>query len=271
MIGNDCIGHALLWLYQLADKWQTLLAALIALAAAWWAGRIAVGQLQAANDQIALARLQMTAQREDIDRQIGVAREQIASTQAQADHDRKGRLRAVRASLPTTLSLVSEYAQEAAKVLNGSWPEGSNAPGVRPYQRFRVQAEIPKFPVAAMSVLERIVELTDVEPIAERIESILREVQVLSSRTRPLVSGDDIELKWLASHVLQAAAIYARTETLFSYARRRSEGLHAADLWERVDAALRVMNIQTEAVHNLAREQREKGLLPGEADAEEPE
>lgn len=55
-----------------------------------------------------------------------------------------------------------------------------------------MKVDFPAFPSEVLGALERVVELTDVEAVADRIENMLREVQVLSARTRPLVKGAEI-------------------------------------------------------------------------------
>lgn len=134
-----------------------------------------------------------------------------------------------------------------------------------------IQAAVPEFPYELLDSLERVVELTDVEDVAERIESILREAQIFSSRTRQLVSGERINTNTLAKHIVQAAALYARAESLFTYARRKTPGVNSANLWDRVFAALSIMGVHETAVLDEAKRQRDLGSPPGEADSIEPE
>jgi hypothetical protein len=242
------VGH---WIYD----FQTLITGLLAVGAAFYAARFAQKQVNAANSQ------------------IEVAREQIAVAKAQSDHERGARLRAARASLPTTLSSICEFAQEAGKTLHAAWPsaaklypEDHHSNSVQP-----VKADLPLFPYELLESLERIVELTDAEDVAERIESILREAQIFSARTRPLVAGTDINTDLLAIHIIQAAALYARAESLFTYARRKTPGVNSANLWDRVFAALTLMRVDDPAVLKEAQRQRELGLPPGEADSVEPD
>ncbi|WP_157217999.1 hypothetical protein [Flavisphingomonas formosensis] len=242
------VGH---WIYD----FQTLITGLLAVGAALYAARFAQKQVNA-------ARLQ-----------IEVARDQIAAIKDQADRERTARLRAARASLPTTLSSICEFAQEAGEALHAAWPaaaklypEDHDPNSVQP-----VTANLPPFPYELLDSLERIVELTDAEDVAERIESILREAQIFSARTRPLVSGTDINTDLLAIHIIQAAALYARAESLFTYARRKTPGVNSANLWDRVFAALTLMRVYEPAILEEAQKQRERGISPGEADSVEPE
>ncbi len=252
---HECVGRALLavghWIYD----FQTLLTGLLAVGAALYAARFAQKQVNAANDQ------------------INVAREQIAAVQAQADRERNARLRAARASLPTTLSAICEYAQSIGEALYGVWPAVARnyAGDNNDFGDRRVKAEVLTFPFELLESLERMVEFTDREDVAERIESILREAQVLDSRTRPLVAGTEISPDELTFHIIQAAALYARAESLFTYARRKTEGVNSAPLWDRVFAALTIMQVYEDSVIEEAQRQRKKGDPPGEADSVEPE
>lgn len=242
------------WIYD----FQTLITGILAVSAALYAAKFAQKQVSAANAQ------------------IEVAREQITASKEQADRERAAKLRAARASLPTTLSSICEYAQNAqnaGQALNAAWPSAAkmypedhdpNAEGL-------VTAKIPDSPHDILISLERIVELTDAEDVAERIESILREAQVFSSRTRPLANGVQISTDLLAIHIVQACALHARAESLFTYARRKTKGVNSADLWDRTIAALSIMSIYTPAVHEEAMRQRAKGQPPGEADSIEPQ
>lgn len=86
-----------------------------------------------------------------------------------------------------------------------------------------------------------------------------------------MVAGTDINTDLLAIYIIQAAALYARAESLFTYARRKTPGVNSANLWDRVFAALSLIRVYQPAILEGAQKQREQGLLPGEADSIEPE
>jgi len=227
------------WFYD----YQTFITGLLALAAALIAAEIARRQLKAARDQ-------------------------LAETKRQADRDRAGKLRAARASLPTVLSAVCDYAEETGRHLNGVWPlEAKLYPSdINVLTTYRIKVTTSAFPADTLQSLERVVELTESSAVADRIESVLREVQVLGARTRKLGVGDDVSIDNLSAYILQAASIYARAESLFEYARRQSDGLATEPLWDRVFAALSIMGVRRENVLAMARREREHGDTPGEAD-----
>jgi hypothetical protein len=197
-----------------------------------------------------------------------IARRQLAETKRQAARDRAGRLRAARASLPAVLSAVCDYAEVAGRTLNAAWPvDAMLYPNdVDPLASRRMTVSIQSFPAETLRSLERIVELTDNEAVADRIESILRESQVLSARTRKLDAGDNLTIDHLSFYILQTASIYARAESLFEYARRQSDGVSGETLWKRVFAALSIMGVDRDEVLETARHERDRGEPPGEAD-----
>ena len=200
--------------------------------------------------------------------QVKAAHAQINADKDQQQKDRAGRLRAARASLPATLSAICDFAERAARALNDQWPahailypDDNNV-----FDDGDVIVVMPDFPESAIPVLERIVELTDNEAVSERIESILRETQVLMARTRPLRVGGRANVHSLATYILQAAAVYARAESLFGYARRQSEAIDAEPLWDRVSVALTAASVHRDYIEELMASERESGLPPGEAD-----
>mgnify|MGYP001420596450 CR=1 FL=1 len=219
------------WLYD----YQTLIAGSLALIAALIAARIAYSQL--------------------------------AEVRRQERRAREGRLRAARATLPTALSTICAYAQETARALWAGRPAPAKFyPGdYNSMQLTREQIATPPFPAETYNSLERVVEFTTCEEVASRVESILREAQVLEARVRPLNHGADVSLHQLVLYILEAAAIYARAESLFAFARGQADG-PTGDLWERTFAALSIMGVDDDLVLEEARAQRDAGLPPGEAD-----
>lgn len=197
-----------------------------------------------------------------------IARRQLTETKRQAARDRAAKLRAARASLPAVLSAVCDYAEVAGRTLNSAWPvEAILYPDdVDPLASRRMTLNIEPFPAETLRSLERVVELTDSEPVADRIESILREAQVLAARTRKLGAGESLTTDHLTFYILQTASLYARAESLFEYARRQSNSLSTETLWKRAFAALSIMGIDREEVLEMARHERDRGEPPGEAD-----
>ena len=229
--------------------YQTLITGLLALTAAVIAAWIARGQLRASETQ------------------IKVAIDQLEADRTRAAAERSGRLRGARASLPTVLSSICSYSRDAARALHDAWPTPAKLyPDTPLASAYRVSCEVPQFPVELIAPLERIVEFTDAPEVAERIESILREVQVFNARTDELKGGSTVSIGELASYILEAAAIYARAESLFDYARRQSETVSSKPLWDRVFAALLIFGVHDEIVKTKAQREKDNGLSPGEAE-----
>jgi hypothetical protein len=223
-----------------ADHWQTTNAGILAVGAALGAAWIAKGQLAAQRAQIKL----------QVD---------------QEDDRRTARLRAARASLPVTLSAICEYAERVAvdlksRMIAEPFPLARGRPVLNPPV---------VFPVEAIAALERLVELVPAGPVAERIESILREAQVLDARTRDLHAGRAAAYDVVPFGLIQAASIHARADSLFGYARQHCTSISEEPLWDRVFSALDMMQVhegEWDDTLGLAREQRAQGMTPGEAD-----
>jgi hypothetical protein len=231
---------------------QTLITGLLAVCAALWAARYAQRQVNAANDQ------------------IKVGRDQIAAAKEQADRDRAGRLRAARASLPTALSLVCEFAVLAGRAVRSSWPRGAETypkdhdPGQS--HLFELTALMPPFPGEVLATLERVVEFTTVDAVADRIESLLREIHAFSARTRPLARGFETTLDWSGERIIQAGAIYARAASLVPYGLHQVDHLDKDSLWDRLEEYLTEINLSYGFVAAEARRQRKSGSPPGDGD-----
>ena len=225
------------WWWHVFYDWQTLWAGGAALAAALIALGVSRGQLNA-------------------------AREQLLETRRQADRDRQGRLRAARANLPGALSGICAYATAVAHQLKQAWSLLTQIDRT-------VVGDYPSFPTASLSVLGAVVEYTEDGPVAKRIESILREAQVLDARTRALAQGESTNTGYLAACLEQAASLHARAESLFDYARGHEPSVAAIPLWDRTLTAFTIFGMTGDMfgeVFDIAKASRDRGEQPGEAD-----
>jgi hypothetical protein len=227
---------------QFFYDYQTIIAGALALSAALYANR------------------HMSAQ-------VAAQRDQLEHERHLAKRDRAGRLRAARASLPAALSDICRYAAEAGKVLYAAWPlparmYAADAAG----EGFRIWADVPRFPAAALCSLERVIELTDDEAVADRLESILREAQVLDARTSGMSKPANMVLDTLSVFILQAAAVHARAESLLDYSRGELPSLSEEPLWVRTRAALTIFGIHNDAIIQMAARQEARDLPPGSGD-----
>ena len=224
------------------DRWQTLITGILALIAAGVAAKIGQGQLAAAKGQINLQR--------ELDARA-----------------RQARLRAARAKLPLALSRVCSYASGIAKELQ-PFHGASDMDVVFNHLTAKRPAALDAFPDHPIAVLEAVIEFVEDEAVAQRIESILREAQVMDARLQQLDS-DHVSKMWVESIMLQAASIYARAESLFYYARNQAQSVSQENLWERTFAAFTMFGLhgqQWDDLKGMAKRSRERGESPGEAD-----
>lgn len=129
---------------------------------------------------------------------------------------------AATATLPLTLSSLSQYARSMMRALAilESWF------GNRDYSVVPI-FDGPQVPQDAITAVEQMIEAAPNKRIARQLAAIVSDIQVLSARTNGLRSGDASEL--LANgisnrdNIVLAGDILARAEGLFDYARSYSE------------------------------------------------
>lgn len=194
-------------------NWQALIGGLIAIGAAWYAGRIVRVQIKAAADQETVR------------------------------YNR--RLNAVRSLLPLTLSGMSNYAHEAAACLMGVvqgfriLEEQEQTPNITP----------PDVPGDLISQIAAMIEATDDPNVIRMLRKMVGEVQVLNSRMQGLQM--DLELEPVGPHgamlrnidiyILQCAVIYAQCSAMFEFARFEQDTVPDHLSWEEVFSAFTKM------------------------------
>lgn len=170
-----------------------------------------------------------------------------------------------------TLATICNYAKQMGQAIQAVWPAAANLfPNDDAGGTYSVTADLPKFPDEVLDSLERNIEFSANPEVIERIASIMREIQILSSRTDLLDGPDGVNTDFLAGLIVQSASVYARAESLFTYARGKSETVLIMPLWDRAFAALHNMAIRNPKVLEFAQAQRNRDEGPGEADSEEP-
>ena len=196
------------------NKWQNLIAAVIAIGAAVLAYRSATQQL---------------AQNDDQER-----------------NRRRRKHAAVRAMLPLALSQIIEYAQNSAYALLGLIPlcQGETFPENSPV------ADLPQpLPHDTLKVLAEFIEYSD-DIDASLAETMVAWIQIHDSRVRGLIRdnqdpahGAVVVRTHIEGSIIDAASIYAAAAALFEYARRRENRPPTTVIWENVRGALRNMRI----------------------------
>jgi hypothetical protein len=196
------------------EKWQTLIAGLIAIVAALIGGHF-------------------------INRQIRVTKDLEATA-------RSRRFDAAKAVLPLTLSSLTDYAIASNRMLkaihatatHGSIPKQAN-PELAPI----VPAEI-------VDDLRSLIELSD-EPLRISVVDLMHQIQVQFSRVRSMVANlkdgydDDFTITTLnvENYMIDTADIYARCSMLFDIARGNSAQPPGAPRQTDIRVALRQMGI----------------------------
>ncbi|RUX75595.1 hypothetical protein EN925_19635 [Mesorhizobium sp. M7A.F.Ca.US.006.04.2.1] len=194
------------WLYD----YQTLIAGLVALAGAWWGVRAINMQMR---------------------QEICLEAERLASRRA-----------AARATLPLSLSLLSEYAEECASILrslldrcvDGSLPRS---------------VKVKDFPTPPAEAIQAFKEMTEVSLPTDRetLAATLTKIQIQRSRISSIVPKRRPERMIVAAanleeYILDAAEIYARSAALYDYARRKTE---------KIPDAVVTIDSQISALNNL--------------------
>jgi len=150
-----------------------------------------------------------------INRQIRQANSQETERRRRSDF-------AARAMMPAALSELCQYSQKCASALV---PLIENAPTTQVSVSASIR-DFPAIPDDALLVLRECIEFGS-EAVAENIADLIRKLQVQSSRLGGEVwlseSGNTIVPPILIDCVLDALEIYARSTSLFPYARREQD------------------------------------------------
>lgn len=196
---------------DVVQNWQTLIAGILAIVAAFIGGYFINGQIRASKKM----------ERERIRRQ----------------HN------AFRSVLPLALSIVIEYAENATTILrqiHGTANNGRIGPTATPPNFTGIPSEV-------IEVLRSTVETSE-EAVASPIEELLGKIQITGARLRDLhrrmqdPSSVVIPVN-VESLMVDCATIYARTGTIFLYARRASETIPAELSYKSVKEALSLMKV----------------------------
>ena len=173
------------------SKWQTLIAGMTAMAAAWWS--------------------------------VSAIHLQIAQTDRSETDRRESRRAAARATLPLALSAISHYAEDCSRILHqlvNNCIHGSLPTSV-------LVASFPAPPIEAISSLKEMTELA--KPSERRtIAALLCKIQIQWSRVSSLANERrrassivaDLNLK---SFIIDTAEIQARADAIFDFARLKSD------------------------------------------------
>jgi hypothetical protein len=199
------------------DKWQNLIAAVIAIAAAILAYRSATQQIRQ-NDQ-------------------------------QERNRRSKKHASVRAMLPLALSRVAEYAQNSALALNALIPlcHGEALPRHSPINNL-----LQPLPHDTLKMLAEFIEYSD-DVNTSLVENMVAWIQIHDARVRGLIrdhqepKGTTVILTInIEGWIIDAASIYAAADALFEYGRRRESRPPTNIIWDDVRRALKNIRLWDE-------------------------
>lgn len=169
---------------------------------------------------------------------------------------------ALRATLPMRLSALAAYALAAARAVgNCRTAAGTSAVAIAAFVP-------PEVPAGLVDGLERTIEALRSRRVNRRLARIIGEVQVLNARMST-IREDLPDAQWLDSVLVQTGTIHAQAESLFDYARRRSEGTARRIAWREVAKALNIAGLRTGShpdVHKLIERYAGYGWDPEQED-----
>jgi hypothetical protein len=200
------------WLYY----YQTIIAGLLALISAIWAGNL-------------------------LRRQINQGREI-------EDERKNGRREAARSWLSLHLSIILRHAEATGKEL---WELMGKCKG----GKLPSNAELPEFPPIPMASAEAVKQFTEfaTKDEARYIALLFASMQVLDTNVRSLKASTAAHyLENLEDYLMYAGEVYARAEALLGYARLSTEDFPKGATWERFASAMFFMTLTHEPTDRIA-------------------
>lgn len=152
---------------------------------------------------------------------------QIRATIELERQRRLAKFDAARAMLPLHLNEVTRYCRQTGRVLRRLIENLPPGELIEP-ENVR-EVVLPELPKPAATALRDLIEYTDDSRLRDVFSTLLSKLQIQHARLSDLPewADDPAERIWVKTNVEQAvidvAEIHARTESLFSFARRRSE------------------------------------------------
>ncbi|WP_144299838.1 hypothetical protein [Elioraea rosea] len=186
------------WIYAFLKEWQTLIAALIALGAAYWTVRMMRRQIEQA---------------------------------AQHERERnRARYTAARAMLPLALADVMEWIGAHAETYKSARPKTYPKHLEKPYPKNGV---IPEINQQTLASLEKMLTAEDNTVIQNILSDIIHDYQIVRSNWISHVNSDKDDSFLEATRdtaLARAAYLYARVALLYPYARREASVVDEAEM-----------------------------------------
>ena len=171
----------------------------------------------------------------------------------QSDRHERERLerqhRAVRATLPLTLAGLIEPLSAMITALHLAAIEVANNGIAKSFSP-------PPAPGEYVEQLQQVLATTDESTVTEPIAEIIREIQTLWSRVRTLQTEQaqrraaDLTAQ-IYSWIIQTSQIFVLVESLFEYARGRTQSGPKDASWAQVGTVIMRLQVEAEALHKL--------------------
>jgi hypothetical protein len=193
--------------YKYFLDWQTLIAGLIAIGAAFIGGQF--------------------------------IHKQIRASERLEENRRRRKFAAARSVLPLALSALSDYARRCAVALKAIYAQ-------RDDESILKQINLPEFPSLPGAIIEDLrvmIEFGD-DALYDVLATLLEELQVQTARLNDLwgelrTPGErSTTVSNIVDYILDTAFIYARAAALFDFARRKSEAIPGDPSYEQIMSAL---------------------------------
>lgn len=193
-------------------EYQTFVAGLLALLAAWWT--------------------------------VGAINRQIKQAEDVEQARQNSRRAAARAVLPLGLSAISQYATDCARILQNLIDKCVD-------ETLPTKVDVPPFPAPPDGAIGSLKEMTEAAGPTERdtLADILGKTQIQWSRLSSLSNerrrhDSIIATSNLESYIIDCAELVARSSALFNYARRETEEFPSKAIYrEQMTRAVKVMGL----------------------------
>jgi hypothetical protein len=166
--------------------------------------------------------------------QVELGRKQLDLISRHEDERREARRNAMRAALNPTLSNLCAWAEGVSAALR-ELPVRNPLPKVA-----KEKFAPPRISETDLAVIISVIEAADDEGVRLRLNRLISNIQVLTSRLTLITNvrnGLSVMAADVDTYLLDAAIIYAQASSCFGYARRTQDTV-APVTWEQVDTAM---------------------------------
>lgn len=167
---------------------------------------------------------------------------QISLAKVHEEERRRRRFAAARATMPLLLSAICAYARDVASALKSVHP----AAGQYGFGADSLALSVPNLPGELTPALERLIESTGDDDLAQCIADLLSQLQVINARISEIprlgTATGGLQLM-IEDYMIQTASIYAAASSLFGFARREATDPSSSEKMS-VKSALNLLEIR---------------------------